>query len=189
MTPETINEITEQLLGLWFNEPPPNLRVAIQRILTECQCARPATPPYITRKPAPRIIDGVEYTHTLLSAPARLMGKVRREQAPCYAVARLESHSYETVHCLPINSPDLVELVEDTIDWAKVPIDTKVLCVRDDGTSLQHHYAGIYNGKPSTFGYGSTSWTSTNRQKPPIWDWDKIKLAPTEHESSTNATA
>lgn len=53
------------------------------------------------------------------------------------------------------------EYEEPTVDWSKVPIDTKVL-VSDDGVTWQkRHFAGAkLGGKPTVYLNGQTSWSA-----------------------------
>lgn len=61
------------------------------------------------------------------------------------------------------------------VDWSKVPVDTKVLCRR--GTVWHRRYfAGVKDGKPTTFAKGATSWNTMGVRD----GWDEMKLAEAE---------
>lgn len=60
---------------------------------------------------------------------------------------------------------------EPAVDWAKVPIDTKVF-VRLDGEWVPRHFAGMENGRLYVFSEGKTSFTTDHAVV-----WDKMKLA------------
>lgn len=69
------------------------------------------------------------------------------------------------------------EYVEPTIDWSKVPIDTRVL-VKDyeDEQWVKGHFAGVVDGKVATFGQG-TSWTTMGKLR---WKFAKLADDPPE---------
>lgn len=59
-------------------------------------------------------------------------------------------------------------------DWASVPIDTKVIVRSADGTTeTNRYYAGLRDGKPAVWAYGTTSWTNVGE----VEHWHEIELA------------
>lgn len=70
-----------------------------------------------------------------------------------------------------------MENFKQTIDWTKVPVDTKVW-VRDadDAEWLLRHYAGYSNGLYCTYPEGYTSFTTT-KGKLTVIRWSQCRLA------------
>lgn len=68
----------------------------------------------------------------------------------------------------------LDEEYEPQIDWSKVPVDTPVICTDNLGVPNHRHFAGLQDGRPSTFRFGCTSW-STKVNNTSVWD--VVKLA------------
>ena len=67
------------------------------------------------------------------------------------------------------------EYKKPEVDWAKVPIDTKVL-VKDheDATFLNAHFAYCKDGKPFVFPHGRSSWTVTSDMTICQWRYTEI---------------
>ena len=60
-----------------------------------------------------------------------------------------------------LKDDNLIPMVEET-DWAKIPVDTKVLCKDEDGWH-RRYFAGVNDkGKPVVFYFGANSWTAGN---------------------------
>ena len=60
-----------------------------------------------------------------------------------------------------LKDDNLIPMVEET-DWAKIPVDTKVLCKDEDGWH-RRYFAGVDDkGKPVVFYFGANSWTAGN---------------------------
>ena len=60
-----------------------------------------------------------------------------------------------------LKDDNLIPMVEET-DWAKMPVDTKVLCKDEDGWH-RRYFAGVNDkGKPVVFYFGANSWTAGN---------------------------
>lgn len=67
----------------------------------------------------------------------------------------------------------------DTVDWSKVPIDTKVM-VSDDGEQWKHrHFARCINGRKYTYATGKTSFTAKYEE---VLPWNMVKLAEETNE-------
>ena len=65
------------------------------------------------------------------------------------------------------------EYQEQSVDWSKVAVDTKVL-VSDDGEKWhKRHFARYEEGIVYVWNYGGTSWTTTGL----IETWEYAKLA------------
>ena len=60
-----------------------------------------------------------------------------------------------------LKDDNLIPMVEET-NWAKIPVDTKVLCKDEDGWH-RRYFAGVNDkGKPVVFYFGANSWTAGN---------------------------
>lgn len=69
------------------------------------------------------------------------------------------------------------DIVSEATEWDDVAIDTKVIVSDRCDDELRRYFAGIYNGKPSAFAYGATSWSdTTNDMTPQVWA--NMRLAP-----------
>lgn len=69
------------------------------------------------------------------------------------------------------------EYQETTVDWSKVPVDTKVL-VSDDGEEWhKRHFAKYEESIVYVWGYGDTSWTTDLMEA-----WEYAKLAEVDAE-------
>ena len=81
-----------------------------------------------------------------------------------------EKHRYEWLYA---------EYVETTVDWSKVPIDTKIL-VRDSEREpwVKRYFAGVNKkGQVLAFYDGATSWSGNSKIL-----WNYAKLAEDENE-------
>lgn len=69
----------------------------------------------------------------------------------------------------------LEEEYEPTIDWSKVPVDTKIL-VKDkfDSTWTKRHFAFYKNGVVYAWRSGKTSYTVKNTDDTYRWDYAKL---------------
>lgn len=88
------------------------------------------------------------------------------------------------------------EHIEPSVDWSKVPVDTKILvnAVEGDSGWIPRHFAKYENGKVYAFTYGATSWSreqNTNINNHMV-DWNYAKLAddeqPEYHLDSTQSS-
>lgn len=69
---------------------------------------------------------------------------------------------------------DLLKAKKPTVDWSKVPVDTKILVGDNaDGISYKRHFAKYENGKVYGFCNGCTSFTAS---KSPYATWKYAKL-------------
>lgn len=67
----------------------------------------------------------------------------------------------------------------ESVDWTKVPVDTKILVRDRDVEQWQPRYfARFEDGKVYAWGYGTTSWSAYRSDN--ITDWDMAKLAESE---------
>ncbi len=75
----------------------------------------------------------------------------------------------------------LEEEYEPTIDWSKVPVDTKIL-VKDkfDSTWTKRHFAFYKNGVVYAWRSGKTSYTVKNTDGAHKWDYVKLYEQETE---------
>ena len=83
----------------------------------------------------------------------------------------VETHEYIEfeMHLFSIINGEFKEIV----DWAKVPVDTKIL-VSDDGEDwIRRYFAKYENGRVYAFMEGTTSFTVYNEG---VCDWDYAKL-------------
>ena len=83
----------------------------------------------------------------------------------------VETHEYieSEIHLFSIINGEFKEIV----DWAKVPVDTKIL-VSDDGEDwIRRYFAKYENGRVYAFMEGTTSFTVYNEG---VCDWDYAKL-------------
>ena len=83
----------------------------------------------------------------------------------------VETHEYIEfeIHLFSIINGEFKEIV----DWAKVPVDTKIL-VSDDGEDwIRRYFAKYENGRVYAFMEGTTSFTVYNEG---VCDWDYAKL-------------
>ena len=83
----------------------------------------------------------------------------------------VETHEYieSEMHLFSIINGEFKEIV----DWAKVPVDTKIL-VSDDGEDwIRRYFAKYENGRVYAFMEGTTSFTVYNEG---VCDWDYAKL-------------
>lgn len=72
----------------------------------------------------------------------------------------------------------VAEYVEPTVDWSKVPIDTKILVRNHEATPwVKRHFAGYCEGRVLGWLDGATSWSSS--EKIP---WKFAKLAKDEED-------
>ena len=70
----------------------------------------------------------------------------------------------------------LEEEYEPTVDWSKVPVDTKIL-VKDERSSdewFERHFAYYRDGKVYAWKNGRTSYTVKNTDD--AYKWDYVKL-------------
>ena len=51
------------------------------------------------------------------------------------------------------------EYEEPSVDWSKVPVDTKVLVLDENGEWLHRHFCRYENDMVYVYGYGCTSWS------------------------------
>ena len=70
------------------------------------------------------------------------------------------------------------EYIEPSVDWSKVPVDTKIF-VRNDENEIwfSRHFAKYVNGKVYSWANGRTSWSTSIDN---ICDWNYAKLADEE---------
>lgn len=75
----------------------------------------------------------------------------------------------------------LEEEYEPTVDWSKVPVDTKIL-VKDkfDSTWTKRHFAFYKNGGVYVWRSGKTSYTVKNTDDTYRWDYAKLYKQETE---------
>lgn len=67
--------------------------------------------------------------------------------------------------------------IEPSVDWSKVPVDTKILVRDSENEEWQRRYFATYwNGKVYAFYDGLTSWTADEYKT----DWEYAKLAKEE---------
>ena len=62
------------------------------------------------------------------------------------------------------------------IDWSKVKVDTKVLCLCSDGTLVKRHFAKYENGSIYTWCYGTTQFTHDESYGMAKWILESVKL-------------
>ena len=67
-----------------------------------------------------------------------------------------------------------------TIDWTKVPVDTKVWVKDGDNSWVREHFAKYDGGRVYTYLYGKTSWSFGRDKSDYIDSWDEAKLADPE---------
>lgn len=63
---------------------------------------------------------------------------------------------------------------EETIDWSKVSVDTKILVSNNKEEWLKRYFANYENGAVYAWADGKTSFTARNHED--ITDWDYAKL-------------
>lgn len=73
---------------------------------------------------------------------------------------------FENTNCIDIGK------VLNKVDWAKVPVDTKVYAYCGDKVQ-KRHFACYKNGIVYTWVHGETSWSTEHING----DWDKVELA------------
>ena len=80
-----------------------------------------------------------------------------------------------------LDSDDNLIWEREEVDWAKVPVDTKVL-VRDSKKEewRKRYFSEYKNGKVYTFNNGWTSWTTSNKTS-----WEYCKLVEPEQKEYT----
>lgn len=63
----------------------------------------------------------------------------------------------------------------DTVDWSKVPVDTKVIVSNEeDGVQFCRYFSDYKNGKVFTWDFGATSWSSLAKEQS---HWNYARLA------------
>lgn len=65
------------------------------------------------------------------------------------------------------------EYAEITVDWSKLPVDTRILVSRDGVTWYKRYFAGYKDGKVYAYHDGCTSW-STISNNPISWGYAKL---------------
>lgn len=85
----------------------------------------------------------------------------RFDQDDCYCGEKIKKWSEQ-------------EYVEPTVDWSKVPVDTKILVRNSKNESwVKRHFAKFENGKIYVWSSGKTSFTASRSAS---W-WNQGKLA------------
>lgn len=112
----------------------------------------------------------------------KIMDSLGRTDGICEGVdcGRCPFYEYDCEN-LEITTPELaIKAImdykdNDTIDWSKIPVDTKIL-VRDKiGQEwVKRYFAKYENGKVYSFSYGADSFSINNKNN--IVDWEYAKL-------------
>ena len=67
------------------------------------------------------------------------------------------------------------EYVEPTVDWSKVPVDTKILVrSRENEKWLKRHFAMYKNGSVYAFTVGATSYSANGSHDVSCWHFAKL---------------
>ena len=107
------------------------------------------------------------------STPAIVNGKFAKCGDTNCSKCSLDKEEYHGVYCGNRMLLWLYEEYQDpTVDWSKVPIDTKILVSNDGNDWYKRYFARYENGIVYCWDMGATSWTTriTN-------NWNYAKLA------------
>lgn len=93
----------------------------------------------------------------------------------CSSVSCLNCDFYKETHCRKKVGEWLEsEYVEPTVDWSKVPVDTKVLVSSDGEVWKKRHFARVEHGWPLVWGDGQTSWSTDRAEYSRHWKFIKL---------------
>ena len=99
-----------------------------------------------------------------------------REFVLIESISSLWLENKETQECIEdmFNLDEIVHMdFKEIVDWAKVPVDTKIL-VSDDGEDwIRRYFAKYEHGRVYAFMEGTTSFTVYNEG---VCDWEYAKL-------------
>lgn len=69
------------------------------------------------------------------------------------------------------------EYEEPAINWAKVPIDAKIIITMPNGNKMRRHFAGLSeDGKPCYFAFGRDSWVNDEAARIMVQDGCTVEI-------------
>ena len=87
----------------------------------------------------------------------------------------LYDNENDSISCYGYGISELVEMnFEETIDWSKVPVDTKILVSDNGKTWFKRHFDKYKNGKIYTWVDGKTSFSARNNDDVIGWKYAKL---------------
>ena len=87
----------------------------------------------------------------------------------------LYDNENDSIICYGYGISELVEMnFEETIDWSKVPVDTKILVSDNGKTWFKRHFDKYKNGKIYTWVDGKTSFSARNNDDVIGWKYAKL---------------
>ena len=87
----------------------------------------------------------------------------------------LYDNENDSISCYGYGISELVEMnFEETIDWSKVPVDTKILVSDNGKTWFRRHFDKYKNGKIYTWVDGKTSFSARNNDDVIGWKYAKL---------------